>query len=315
MVRGDEILRVLLVVGAVGVLYFAAAVVLLRRIFVRPRPPTRWPARVVLGLAALGVLCTAYACLVEPRWPEVTTTRVPTPRLPPGHRGVRIVHLSDIHSEPSPLLEERLPAVVAPLRPDLIVFTGDCANSPEGVPVFRKCLTEIAKIAPTFVVKGNWDTGHFPEVDRFSGTGATELDGASADVSVDGATVHLVGAPFASEWKLERPLRAVPPTGPCVVLYHCPYPDVLPPDLAARVDLMCAGHVHGGQVAVPFYGAVLTLSKWGKTYERGLYPLPSGGFMYVSRGIGMEGFGLPRMRFCARPEIASIELVPSAAAR
>jgi predicted MPP superfamily phosphohydrolase len=76
------------------------------------------------------------------------------------------------------------------------------------------------------------------------------------------------------------------------------------------MGLFLAGHVHGGQVALPYYGALLTLSKFGKRFERGLYPDADGFPMYVSRGIGMEGGRAPRVRFCARPEVALIELVP-----
>jgi predicted MPP superfamily phosphohydrolase len=92
-------------------------------------------------------------------------------------------------------------------------------------------------------------------------------------------------------------------------LYHYPYPDVVPAADQRRVDLLCSGHVHGGQIALPFYGALVTLSKYGKQYEAGLYragPM----WMYVSRGIGMEGSRSPRVRFCSRPEIAVIDVVP-----
>src|SRR6185369_14004009 len=119
--------------------YLVAVIVLLARFVARPRVPLRLWSKCVLGVAAFGVLCGLYGRFVEPRWIEVTETRVETSRLPPGHRGVRIVHLSDIHSDPSPLVEERLPAIVASLKPDLIVFTGDAANSEDGVPVFRRC--------------------------------------------------------------------------------------------------------------------------------------------------------------------------------
>ena len=64
--------------------------------------------------------------------------------------------------------------------------------------------------------------------------------------------------------------------------------------------------------ALPIYGALLTLSKFGKRFESGLYPDADGfGFpLYVGRGIGMEGGSSPRVRFWARPEVALIELVP-----
>src|SRR5262249_37526169 len=172
-------------------------------------------------------------------------------------------------------------------------------------------LAALAAIAPTFAVKGNWDAWFFRHIDRFGGTGATELDGTAAHVDVAGARVHVVGAAHDNDAAFARALAGVPADGPLVLLNHCPYPDVIPAAQAARVDLMCAGHVHGGQVALPFYGAILTISRLGKRYERGLYRLEAGPWLYVSRGTGMEGGAVPRIRFCSRPEIALIELVPA----
>lgn len=66
----------------------------------------------------------------------------------------------------------------------------------------------------------------------------------------------------------------------------------------------------GGQVALPFYGALVTLSRFGKRYEAGLYRVHDT-WLYVNRGLGMEGGWAPRVRFCARPEITVIELAPA----
>jgi predicted MPP superfamily phosphohydrolase len=245
VIRGDEVLAVLLFVGVALFVFVAAASALARRFVLRPpRPITRF-GRTAVVLAALGALCIVYGRFVEPRWVEVTTTRVPTARLPSGHRGVRIVHLSDIHSVEAPLLEDRLPDIVRDLRPDLVVFTGDASSTREGVRVFRDCLARVAKIAPTFAVSGNHDVWFYPELRRFAGTGATELDGTSASVEVAGVSVHLVGAGFEATLSGIGPaLRTLPADGPAVVLYHCPYPDIVPRERAARVDLICAGHTH-----------------------------------------------------------------------
>lgn len=307
-----ESLVAFLFVALVVAVFLGAALVLLRRFLAVPPRPLGLAGRALAALAAVGILCIAYGRLVEPRWLEVTHSRVPTPRLPPGHRGVRIVHLSDLHSDPEPLLEERLPALVASLRPDLIVFTGDAANSPAGLPIFRSLLTALARSAPTFAVGGNWDAWYFRDHDRFAGTGARELDGDHASLDVAGVPVHVAGAAFDHPERLDETVRSLPADGPAIVLYHCPFPDLVGSERAARVDLFCAGHVHGGQVALPGYGALITLSRFGKRFERGLYPDADGfGFpLYVSRGIGMEG-GAPRVRFASRPEVALIELVPA----
>jgi hypothetical protein len=92
-----------------------------------------------------------------------------------------------------------------------------------------------------------------------------------------------------------------------VFIYH--YPDVIYDAAARQIDLCCVGHTHGGQVALPFYGAVVTRSKLGKRFEAGLYRVQDT-WLYVNRGIGMEGKAAPRVRFCARPEVTVIDLVP-----
>jgi len=312
-----ELLQVAAFVALIAITFALAAMVLARRYLTSKRTPIRGWARIVLALAAIGCLCFEYGRYVEPRWLETTHTRVTTSRLPAGHRGVRIVHLSDIHSDPKPLVEERLPTRIADLHPDLIVFTGDCANSEGGMPVFRQLFADLAKIAPTFVVRGNWDPRERQGIDIFAGLGVAELDGSSASIDVAGARVHVVGLAHQSpSRRMGEAISALPADGLAIVLNHTPYPDLVPPLLASRVDLMCAGHVHGGQVALPFYGAILTLSKFGKRFERGLYPTADGfGFpLYVSRGIGMEGGTALRVRFCSRPEIALIELVPPTSA-
>jgi predicted MPP superfamily phosphohydrolase len=90
-------------------------------------------------------------------------------------------------------------------------------------------------------------------------------------------------------------------------LYH--FPDAVEEASAANIDLYLAGHTHGGQVRLPFYGALITFSRYDKRYEAGLYRLGAA-TMYVNRGIGMEGGKAPRVRFLDRPEITVIDVAP-----
>ena len=62
-------------------------------------------------------------------------------------------------------------------------------------------------------------------------------------------------------------------------------------------------------MALPFYGALITLSRFGKRFEAGLYRVEETR-LYVNRGVGMEGGRAPRVRFFARPELTVIDLVP-----
>ena len=280
-----------------------------------------WAFRLVLGLALLGVLCAAYAFFVEPYWLAVTRVRIPTPKLPKGSRPIRIVHISDLHSDARPRLEERLPGVIAAQDPDLIVFTGDAANSDAGMPVARRCLSRIAQIAPTFAVMGNWD---FPGI--YDGTSVRLLHADALKTDVRGTTLWIAGVAFGAEVSFvggafaprvlepsrgtEPPptLDAVPREALAVFLYHTP--DLIYPIAERNIDLCLCGHTHGGQVALPLYGALVTLSRFGKRFEAGLYRVGDT-WLYVNRGIGMMGGPVPRVRFWSRPEVTVIELVPA----
>ena len=271
-----------------------------------------WLRRAFIALLPVGAVCVAYGYFVEPYWPEITHVRITSSRLPAGSRSVRVVLLSDMHSDPSPRLEDRLPALIAAEHPDLVVYTGDSINSLRALPVFRRCMTRIAEIAPTFAVRGNWDSWYWPDVDLFGGTGVRELDGHAARVDLAETAVWVAGIPVEHETLAKPALDEVPAGALTLFLYHYPYPDVLPEADWARVDLFCAGHTHGGQVALPFYGAIVTMSKYGKRYEAGLYRLART-WMYVNRGIGLEGGAAPRVRFCSRPEITVVEIEPKPA--
>ncbi len=274
--------------------------------------------KVLLLVGTTILLCFLYALFVEPYWPEVTHITLHSEKLPSGSKGFRIAHISDLHSDPQLRLEEKLPAMISEEKPDLIVFTGDGINKPEGLPIFREFLRKTSKIAPTFVVRGNWDAWYWNNLDLYRGLGATELNGDTREIVVDSIPVSLTGfsvepardpSPAGGEVALTKALDMVTRKGQfSIVLYH--YPDLIDEVSKQKVDLYFAGHTHGGQVRVPFYGALITLSKFGKKYEAGMYRVLNT-TLYVNRGIGMEGGIAPRVRFLCRPELTIIDVKPT----
>ena len=304
----EERVRLLVFATAV-VLVYSAAARLAWRAWRRRRggaPPLRGERTlraVAFALAACGLGCAVWARWIEPFRLDVTHVDVTVARW----RGapLRIVHVSDLHCDPAPRLEERLPEAIRAQHPDLIVFTGDAINSPAGLPVFRRCLAEIAAIAPTIAVRGNWDAWYWSDLDLFADTGAREVAGTSVLLSVRGEPVWIGGLAVGRTDELQGLVAQAPRDTLRILLHH--YPDEVLRAAEAGVDLYLAGHTHGGQVALPFYGALVTLSRFGKRFESGLYRVGET-WAYVNRGIGMEGGPAPRVRFCAPPEVTVIDV-------
>ena len=300
----------LIVVGsifAVAGLWVAAWV--LRKVRRRDEPKRsaagRWTRRSVLTAAGASVGCALWGRFGEPYRLEVTHTTIRTNKLRGATRPIRLVQFSDMHCDPTVRLERRLPGIVAECRPDLIVFTGDCVNSPAGLIHFKRCLAEIAGIAPTYVCRGNWEL-FFHGLDYFGQTGVVELDGSARRVTAAGASFTLAGQAVGNRTALIEALGDAPAEDFTVFLHHYPK-EIYELSETGRVDLQLSGHTHGGQVSLPLYGALVTLSGHGKDLERGLYRFKDT-TLYINRGIGMEG-AAPRIRFGARPEVSVFELV------
>src|SRR5690606_28729056 len=85
--------------------------------------------------------------------------------------------------------------------------------------------------------------------------------------------------------------------------------ELMPQAVTHDIDLYLCGHTHGGQVRLPLIGPLVTSSKLGRRYVMGLYR-EGRTHLYVSRGVGFEGLGAPRVRFLCPPEITLIRLAP-----
>jgi uncharacterized protein len=155
-----------------------------------------------------------------------------------------------------------------------------------------------------FAAPGNWDHN---AAKWFDGTGVTFLAGKSAKVEVRGVSLSIVGEWFGMAPPPEDPLADF-----SIYLQHSP--DFLRETSKAGYDLYLAGHTHGGQVRIPGFGAVVTLSRFWKKYESGLFR-EGPTHLYVSRGLGLEGGWAPRIRLFCRPEVTVIDVLPESQGR
>jgi predicted MPP superfamily phosphohydrolase len=79
-----------------------------------------------------------------------------------------------------------------------------------------------------------------------------------------------------------------------------------------QADLLLAGHTHGGQVQIPFFGPLRTNAKdLPRKWASGTTTLPNGATLIVSNGSGLARGNEPRVRFFCRPDFWVIHLVPA----
>lgn len=283
-------------------------------------PAWTWPAlAVVLAVQLLGSAFVVYGTLIEPFRLRVTRLDIVSPALANPGTPLRIVHLSDIHVERTTCRERDLPVLVTRLDPDLIALTGDYLNAsytddPRALADMQALLAQLRAPGGVYGCLGTLEVD-LPELVRpaLAGAGAVLLEDQAVEVIVGGHRLWLVGIrctrdPAADGARLGDLIASAPPGVLKIALYHMP--DLLPEAAALGVDLVLSGHTHGGQWRLPGFGALLTNSRYGKRYEAGHYRHGKA-HMVVSRGLGMEGFGMPRARFFCPPEIVLITLSAS----
>ncbi len=307
----SEKAAILSFVGSIAFLFVLEAGLLARLVAAKVMGRKVKTGRAAWGihiLATTVLLCAAYAYWVEPYWIEVSHVTVKTSNLHSGR--LRIVQFSDTHCETKLRNEVRLVEIVNEAKADIVVFNGDSLNTMRALGTFKDVLGRMHARIGKYAVRGNFDSYFWPRADLFGGTGFVEMNSHNVFLDEAGGKIVLTGASCLAPDAYKALLSEVPEGAFSIFLYH--YPDLIE-DVAGHTDLYLAGHTHGGQIALPFSGAIVTLSRHGKKYEAGRYDI-GGTTLYINRGIGMEKGPAPRMRFLARPEVTIIDIVPASPA-
>ena len=253
---------------------------------------------VVAGLGALAVAVLAYGWF-EAGWLRTRVLDVPIEGLPPGLDGLRIVHLSDFHLGPPSRGQKAVARAVAwtrERRPDLVCITGDLLSHPRA----RDRLNELLRGLDAYVVLGNHDVAvtrdPFSRAAVLEGLPATLLVGESRTLELRGERVQVAGTAPGYD-------TAVPAADPAaalrILLTHFPRLRV------PGYHLVLAGHMHAGQIVVPYPGGKLRLAHLRARLAEGIYR-DGGVTLHVSPGLGTT---FVPFRFFARPEGTELVLV------
>jgi predicted MPP superfamily phosphohydrolase len=233
------------------------------------------------------------------------------PGLPVELDGLRIVHLSDFHfGVPSPGVGAGWEAAewTRDRRPDLVAVTGDLLTHPRGEPMLRRLVRVLPQ--PTLAVLGNHDLAisRDPQARRSDLRElqpATLLRDEGRLLELRGRRVWVAGSDprliVRGRPRLD-PNRLAGDADFSILLCH--YPRVLDRLEPGRFDLVLAGHMHDGQIALPYPGGRLLLAHPSAPYTRGVYRSPAA-TMHVSAGLGTT---FVPFRFAARPEATELTL-------
>ncbi len=290
--------------------------------------------KVSTSLLGLGMAGLGYSSIIERNWFRLRRFDVPV--LDPGRRPVRILHLSDLHLTPRRTRLIDWVRSLDGLEPDLVVNTGDTLAHPDAVPAYLHAVEPLLSRPGLFVYGSNdlyspvpknparylWRSSkgdhrrHVPDLPwdelgaSMTAAGWLDMNNTTARLKVGDLDVH-VGGIHDSHINRDRYDTIAGPAPEAADLrlgvMHSPEPRNLSRFAQDGYQLLLAGHTHGGQLCVPFYGALVTNCGLDRARVKGLSRHESA-WLHVSAGLGTSPYA--PVRFCCPPETTLLTLVP-----
>jgi uncharacterized protein len=258
-----------------------------------------------------------YATHIEPHALKLRHVTLVSDKI---SRPFTLLHLTDIQSAAIGGYEHRVFEEIRALNPDLIVHTGDLLQ-PIAPATYASELPKLAALFRTlspplgmYMVQGD-TTGPLYQATPDETGGIAYLHNDEAIIQMDGLHLRLYGLQLRSSsaktWArggIKRWLAESPDTLNIVMGHR---PDFVLKFNDLPIDLCLAGHTHGGQIRVPFWGPLVTFSYVPRAWARGFRKIGNT-CLNVSAGIGAEhNKGLPSIRLNCPPEMTLIQFLPA----
>jgi predicted MPP superfamily phosphohydrolase len=253
--------------------------------------------------------------------------------LPAGSESIRVLHISDLHITPAQTRKINWVKSLVKLEPDFVVGTGDFLAHQLAVPAVVEAMNELMDIPGAFVLGSNdyfaptiknpfmyfnksreilAEGTPLPTsdlVDELNDAGWLDLNNKQNTAVINGVKIHFRGTDDPHINKDDYAAVSGPFDSDAFAfgVTHAPYRRVLQSFESDKADLVLAGHTHGGQICIPFYGALVTncdlpqgQAKGYSTFGESKMP------MHVSAGVGTSPFA--QVRIACRPEATLITL-------
>ncbi|MFI8824495.1 metallophosphoesterase [Streptomyces sp. NPDC053431] len=301
------------------------------------------PLKITAGLTATAAAGLVYAAGFEAR--SFRLRRVTVPVLPRGMRDLRVLQVSDIHMVCGQRKKRAWLQSLAGLRPDFVVNTGDNLSDTQAVPEVLDALGPLMEFPGVYVFGSNdyygprlrnpalylkekmqgrhGLNGNPPVVgavhnpweglrDAFDAAGWLNLTNTRGRLKLPDLELGFTGIddPHIKRDRYERVAGGPDPDADFTVgVVHAPYLRALDAFTADGYELLLAGHTHGGQLCVPFYGALVTNCDLDTDRVKGLSTHTVAGrtsYLHVSAGCGTNRY--TPVRFACPPEATLLTL-------
>lgn len=301
------------------------AVVFLYSIYKRPESYEAKYKKTFLAISIILLFFTTtfiWGSFIEPRIIVINKQEIDLPKI---NKPIKIALISDLHVGPYKKADwvKKVVKKILTLQPDLVLIAGDnLYNSTYDARElnYLEPLEELAKQIPTYDVNGNHEYGvgdgasqkkqNYYNADwnkeiqrKMKDLGVQYLANDLRIINIRDQRFYLFGADSVLAGKLDlsilnnraEDLDTITLIHNPVFLFSGSYP---------KVDLTLAGHTHGGQIRLPFFGPIGRIDSLIPTnFYKGLHDLSNGTKVFVTSGIGESG---PRARLFNPPEIVLI---------
>ncbi len=268
--------------------------------------------RIILSFRLFLILMISLVIysFIEPYLLKINRIEFQDEDLPESFNGFKIIFIADIHHGPyfSRKRVKKLVTKINDLKPDLIIMGGDYVH--EDVKYIAPCFEELSHLKSklgTYAVLGNHD--HWESTLRsekqMSKAKIKILDNQSYWINYNGARIKLggVGDLWEDSQKIEGTIHDVKTEDFVILVSH--NPDFAEEITTDKIDLVLAGHTHGGQVTFFGLSAPVLPSNFKQKYRRGFVKAPAT-TVFITVGVGTI---TPPVRFFCRPEIVELTLV------
>ncbi|MBM7558507.1 metallophosphoesterase [Marinitoga litoralis] len=242
------------------------------------------------------ILILIYSFFLEPFSIKKSNLNIDIPEF---ESNIKIIHITDLHMYKYIFFHDKILNIIREEKPDIILYTGDSIIKNTDKDDLKKFFEELSKIAPVYVVYGNWDYYNLEMVNEvYNQKNIHIINNNTISIYFDDFSLKLIGLPIYK--KIEY--IDTTPASYTIALEHIPDTIFYNKEIFDQANLILAGHTHGGQVYIPFLTKYF-IKKYS-FYLRGKVNFNENKIMYINRGLG-AWFNI---RFLAPPEILIITL-------